>query len=149
MGWWVGLILKLLSMQRMYDIFIIPTIFYKEVVMKFLPVLISAIFLSGCATIISGDTKTVTFNSSPEGADVYIDGAIIGKTPVSIVLEKNKKDVVMLKKEGYQAVTRDLTKSYDPITMLSIFWDLSTTDFLSGAAMEYAPKSYYIELREK
>jgi len=149
MGWWVGLILKLLSMQRMYDIFIIPTIFYKEVVMKFLPVLISAIFLSGCATIISGDTETVTFNSSPEGADVYIDGAIIGKTPVSIVLEKNKKDVVMLKKEGYQAVTRDLTKSYDPITMLSIFWDLSTTDFLSGAAMEYAPKSYYIELREK
>ena len=78
MGWWVGLILKLLSMQRMYDIFIIPTIFYKEVVMKFLPVLISAIFLSGCATIISGDTETVTFNSSPEGADVYIDGAIIG-----------------------------------------------------------------------
>ena len=149
MGWWVGLILKLLSMQRMYDIFIIPTIFYKEVVMKFLPVLISAIFLSGCATIISGDTETVTFNSSPEGADVYIDGAIIGKTPVSIVLEKNKKDVVMFKKEGYQAVTRDLTKSYDPITMLSIFWDLSTTDFLSGAAMEYAPKSYYIELREK
>ena len=149
MGWWVGLILKLLSMQRMYDIFIIPTIFYKEVVMKFLPVLISAIFLSGCATIISGDTETVTFNSSPEGADVYIDGAIIGKTPVSIVLEKNKKDVVMFKKEGYQAVTRDLTKSYDPITMLSFFWDLSTTDFLSGAAMEYAPKSYYIELREK
>lgn len=133
----------------MYDIFIIPTIFYKEVVMKFLPVLISAIFLSGCATIISGDTETVTFNSSPEGADVYIDGAIIGKTPVSIVLEKNKKDVVMFKKEGYQAVTRDLTKSYDPITMLSFFWDLSTTDFLSGAAMEYAPKSYYIELREK
>ena len=133
----------------MYDIFIIPTIFYKEVVMKFLPVLISAIFLSGCATIISGDTETVTFNSSPEGADVYIDGAIIGKTPVSIVLEKNKKDVVMLKKEGYQAVTIDLTNSYDPITMLSIFWDLSTTDFLSGAAMEYAPKSYYIELREK
>lgn len=117
--------------------------------MKFLPVLISAIFLSGCATIISGDTETVTFNSSPEGADVYIDGAIIGKTPVSIVLGKNKKDVVMFKKEGYQAVTRDLTKSYDPITMLSIFWDLSTTDFLSGAAMEYAPKSYYIELREK
>ena len=55
----------------------------------------------------------------------------------------------MFKKEGYQAVTRELTKSYDPITMGSIFWDLSITDFLSGAAMEYAPKSYYIELREK
>jgi len=117
--------------------------------MKLLPVLILAMFLSGCATIISGDTETVTFNSSPEGADVYIDGSIVGKTPLSIVLEKNKKDVVMLKKEGYQSVTRDLTKSYDSITMLSIFWDLSTTDFLTGAAMEYAPKSYYIELREK
>jgi len=117
--------------------------------MKFLPVLISAIFLSGCATIISGDTEAVTFNSSPEGADVYIDGALVGRTPISMVLKKNKKDVAMFKKDGYQVVTRELTKSYDPVTMGSIFWDLSITDFLSGAAMEYEPKSYYIELREK
>jgi len=54
----------------------------------------------------------------------------------------------MFKKEGYQTVSRDLSKSYDPVTIISVFWDLSTTDFLTGAAMEYDPKSYFIELKK-
>jgi hypothetical protein len=104
--------------------------------------------LSGCATIMSGDTEAITFDSSPSGADVFIDGGYVGTTPMTIRLRKSKKDTVMLKKEGYKTVSRDLSKSYDPVALISIVWDLSTTDFLTGAAMEYDPKSYYIELRK-
>lgn len=103
---------------------------------------------SGCATIMSGDTEAVTFDSSPSGADVFIDGGYVGTTPMTIRLRKSKKDTVMFKKEGYQTVSRDLSKSYDPVTIISVFWDLSTTDFLTGAAMEYDPKSYFIELKK-
>ena len=105
-------------------------------------------FLSGFATIISGDVDSVTFDSSPTDAEVYIDGSYVGVTPLTIRLEKNEKDVVMFKKDGYRAVTRDLSKSYDMVTMLNIIWDLSTTDFLTGAAFEYDPKSFYIELQK-
>lgn len=54
----------------------------------------------------------------------------------------------MFKLGGYQTITRGLSKSYDPIKILSLPWDLSTTDFLTCAAMEYDPKSYFIELKK-
>jgi len=105
-----------------------------------------SLMASGCATVISGTTQTLTFNSEPSGAEVYLDGARVGTTPVSLSVKKNKKDSVMIQKEGYKAVSRDITKSYDPVTILSIFWDYSTTDMISGAAFEYEPNSYFVEL---
>ena len=117
----------------------------------FLTLVTSAVLLlalTGCATLISGTNQTLTFNSEPSGAEVYLDGALIGMTPVSLSVKKNKKDAFLIKKEGYKAVSRDITKSYDPVTVLSIFWDLSTTDMISGAAFEYEPNSYFIQLQE-
>jgi hypothetical protein len=67
---------------------------------------------------------------------------------MTIRLRNNKKDFVMFKLGGYQTITRGLSKSYDPIKILSLPWDFSTTDFLTGAAMEYDPKSYFIELKK-
>ncbi|MBF0471855.1 MAG: PEGA domain-containing protein [Gammaproteobacteria bacterium] len=105
--------------------------------------------LTGCATIISGTNEGVTFNSSPEGASVYIDGQIVGTTPLTVPLPKMKKKSVMVKKDGYEVITRDLGKQMDPVAIGNIIWDLSTTDFISGALMEYEPKSYYFELEKK
>ncbi|PLA75022.1 PEGA domain-containing protein [Hydrogenovibrio sp. SC-1] len=105
------------------------------------------LFLSGCATIISGTGQSVTFDSSPQGAEVYIDGAQVGSTPMTLKIEKSKKDTVMIKKEGYKTLSRDLTKSFDSVALLNVFWDLSTTDFITGAAMEYEPNSYFFELQ--
>jgi uncharacterized protein YceK len=107
---------------------------------------LASLTISGCATVISGTTQTLTFNSEPTGAEVYLDGARIGSTPFSLSVKKNEKDTVMIQKEGYKTVTRDITKSYDPVTLLSIFWDYSTTDMISGAAFEYEPNSYFVEL---
>ena len=107
---------------------------------------LASLTISGCATVISGTTQTLTFNSEPSGAEVYLDGARIGSTPVSLSVKKNEKDTVMIQKEGYKTITRDITKSYDPVTILSVFWDYSTTDMISGAAFEYEPNSYFVEL---
>jgi cell division protein FtsL len=51
---------------------------------------VAILVLSGCASIISGTNKTLTFNSDIEGVNVYIDGALIGKTPISASFKKNK-----------------------------------------------------------
>lgn len=106
----------------------------------------ATLLLTGCATIISGTNQTLTFNSNVEDVNVYVDGALIGKTPVSASFKKNKAQTVMFTKEGYLAVTRDITKSFDPVALVNIIWDLSTTDFITGAVYEYAPNAIYVEM---
>ncbi|ETX11366.1 hypothetical protein MUS1_11270 [Marinomonas ushuaiensis DSM 15871] len=109
----------------------------------------TTLILTGCATVISGTSQTLTFNSDVEDVDVYVDGALIGRTPVSASFKKNKAQTVMFRKEGYKAVTREITKSFDKVALLSIFWDYSTTDLITGAVYEYAPNAIYVEMPKK
>ncbi len=88
------------------------------------------------------------FISEPEGAQILIDGNLRGRTPMSISLEKNEYEHVVIKKEGYESTTMNLTTSYDPVTLLNIFWDLSTTDLLTGNAFEYSPDMYSVQLKK-
>ena len=106
-----------------------------------------ATLLSGCATIMSGTTQAITIDSQPQGAEVSIDGAYVGVTPLTIKIAKSKKETITIKKDGFRTVSRDMTKNFDPVGIINIFWDLSTTDFITGAAMEYEPNSYFFELQ--
>jgi uncharacterized protein YceK len=105
--------------------------------------------LSGCATIFKGSSQSVSFNSEPEGADIIIDGMSMGQTPATLSLKKNKYKNVMFKKDGYSTQTMALDTSYDAIALLNVFWDLSTTDLITGNAYEYAPNTYFARLRKK
>lgn len=107
-----------------------------------------SILLTSCAGIIHGTDQTVTFTSEPSGATVLIDGMSRGKTPLSVKLKKNAYDTVMIKMDGYRAITRPLNKQYDSIALLNVFWDLSTTDMITGAAYEYEPNTYHFELEK-
>jgi hypothetical protein len=55
----------------------------------------------------------------------------------------------MFKKDGYSTQTMALDTSYDAIALLNVFWDLSTTDLITGNAYEYAPNTYFARLRKK
>ncbi|MGJ8692484.1 MAG: PEGA domain-containing protein [Thalassotalea sp.] len=110
---------------------------------------LTILFLTGCATVISGTNQPVTFDSVPQGAAILIDGARVGVTPLTIVLKKSAKSTVMIKMDGYQTVTRDITKSFDGVGVLNIFWDLSTTDAITGAWQKYEPNAYFFELQAK
>lgn len=110
---------------------------------------LSSLLLTGCATVLSGTNQTLTFNSDVDDVKVYVDGALIGETPVSASFKKNKVQSVLFKKEGYEPVTREVTKAYDPVTLISFFWDFSTTDLVTGAAFEYAPNAIFVEMPKK
>jgi hypothetical protein len=72
---------------------------------------IAVILLSGCSSIVSGTSQTLTINTSPEGADCAVvrEGRVIGRvspTPSSIVVQKTKHDItVECTKAGYQKAT--------------------------------------------
>jgi len=108
----------------------------------------AAMISGGCASILKGTSQTLTFQSEPDNAQVLIDGKPIGVTPLSVSYKKNAAQTVMIKKDGYRTQTMPLEKKYDGVALLNIFWDLSTTDFITGAAYEYVPNTYYFILKE-
>jgi hypothetical protein len=119
----------------------------KKIILSAL-VMISTLF--GSATIFKGTSQAITINSEPKGARVYVDGQLRGITPMSFTMNKSlSTHEIRVHKDGYKDVVRVLEKKYDPVAIANIIWDLSTTDMLSGAAFEYSPNHYMIQLEKK
>ena len=115
-----------------------------------LGLVVTASLSYGSATIFKGTNQAITIDSQPEGAKVYVDGQLRGRTPLSISMKKSlSTHTFRVVKKGYASVTRTLDKSYDPVALANIIWDLSTTDMLTGAAFEYSPNNYMVELEKK
>jgi hypothetical protein len=66
---------------------------------------------TGCATLIKSKSETVTLQSNPGDADVYIDGAPRGRTPLTLQLQPNKEYTVVFKKPGFADQAVVLTSS--------------------------------------
>lgn len=108
--------------------------------------LLGAVVLPGCSSILSGTSDTISFDSNPPGADCQLvrDGNIIGnvKTPGAVVVQKTKDDIhVTCKKAGYQEATGHLTSEIQAETWGNIIlgggigWAI---DSASGADNDYA-----------
>lgn len=113
---------------------------------------LSALWLTGCASIVDGNSQSVSFASNPEGATVYLNGAAIGKTPMSISAKRRGgPQPLRFTKEGHQDVEIQLISGVNPWffgNVLSGGLLGSTTDGLSGAAFRYDPGSYMVTLPE-
>jgi len=120
----------------------------KRIIIR-LSIISALIFCTSCATVISGTKQSITFESSPSGAAVYLDGERVGVTPFTDKLKKNKYSSFRVELDGYETVSRTLGKDVDLVALLSIFWDLGTTDLATGSAWKYDRNSYYIELQKK
>jgi hypothetical protein len=123
--------------------------------------LAAACALSGCATIVSGPRQTVKIDSIPQGATVttavqYGRGkklALIkkheeGVTPINVVITR-KDGAVLLEKEGYKPVRVPLKRGSNPWVLGDVLMTslISTSiDTSTGAAMEYDPDEYVVEL---
>ncbi len=105
--------------------------------------------ISGCASIVTGTDQTLTFNSEPDGATVTVAGRVVGKTPLSVQIDKGKNQSLTFEKEGYKTYTTQLST-----TTNAWFWGNiviggllgSTTDGASGAINEFSPDQYFITL---
>ncbi len=106
------------------------------------------LLLTGCATVFKGTDQVLTITSDPDGATVRIDGKPVGVTPLSTKVKKNSADSIMVEKDGFRTETMPLDKKFDGVTLLSIFWDLGTTDFVTGAAYEYQPSTYHFKMKK-
>jgi len=56
---------------------------------------------TSCATLEKGTHESVDFTSNPSGADVHVNGNLMGTTPVTLKLESKETYRIDFKKNGY------------------------------------------------
>lgn len=108
-----------------------------------------ASWITSCATVVGGTSQTVSIDSNVKGADVVVNGAMVGQTPFAGSISRGKSTSVTIRKEGYRSKTVILNTEVEPI-----FWGNiivggvfgSTTDLASEAMYKYTPASITIEL---
>ena len=78
-------------------------------------IVFTAFVFTSCATILSGTSDEITFNSDPGGASIMLDGLKLGKTPATVSIKRpgfgNKE--ITLKLDGYEDRTFMLQKEFN------------------------------------
>jgi len=109
------------------------------------------LFMTSCATIFTGTRDSITFNSTPSGATIYIDGVEQCKTPCTLDVKRSFDDtVVEFRLDGYETRLITLSNEFNLVSILNlgslVGWGI---DFLTGAIMKYDRRAYDITLDKK
>jgi len=92
---------------------------------KALALLLTATLFTGCATLFSSGTNTMALQSDTPGADVYINGNLRGKTPLTLELDNAKPVTVTFKQAGKQDQTVEVgTKVRGGMVVLDVLGGL-------------------------
>ena len=114
--------------------------------------MLTALLISGCATLFSSTTQVVKFESYPSGAELYIDGNLVGKTPIEVEIKKETfhNYTYQFRLEGYVTFQQRLIKELNKTALFNtVMWPSWATDALTGAMIEFSPANYYVELKPR
>jgi hypothetical protein len=109
----------------------------------------AALMLSSCATVLTGTSDDITFNSTPGGAKIMIDGLEVGQTPavVSVKRPGNKTTKVTLQMKGYEDRSFALSSKFNMMACCNtgnlLFWAI---DFVTGSLFKYDKTNYKMDL---
>ena len=97
-----------------------------------------AVALSGCATILSGTSQSITVHSDPQGAQARI-GHEAGRTPVTLTVPKGKEFNLEVTVDRNKRIF-PLRKTFDTVGILNVFFFPGfIVDAVTGAMMKYEP----------
>ena len=108
--------------------------------------------LTGCATMLSGSSQNINVDSNVRGANVYINGVNVGKTPFSGQIERKSSMELKVSKKGYRSRTLLLNTEIEGTFWVNIFSMGvfgSTTDAASGSMWKISPNTYNVDLEKK
>lgn len=122
-------------------------------ILHLISIFILAATLAGCATVLTGTTQRVTIDSTPQGADIIIDGYMMGTTPARLRLDRDVNAIIdggkdiRLELDGYYADGYFLDADIEPTTILNVLFPFGfALDAVSGAIMKYDSEYYNISL---
>jgi hypothetical protein len=107
---------------------------------------------SSCAMMTNEKTDKISINSSPQGAQIIIDGKYHGVTPATLNIEA-KNYLVTLNKEGYGSTELQLESWVSSKTgacmadaMMSILIVPMYSFYYSGYCTTFKEKEYYVTI---
>ncbi|UCC73941.1 MAG: PEGA domain-containing protein [Gemmatimonadota bacterium] len=112
---------------------------------------LAAVVLMGCATIFGPGPDDVGFGSEPEGAEVIVNGELMGHTPVTLKLRPEKTYVVTFRRDGYEPATVMLTTHVQPgWVVLDIFAGVVgvAIDSATGKWKTFDDRQQFVVLQE-
>lgn len=113
------------------------------------PLVVALLLSSGCATLFADSADQIRITSSPEGAQVLMDGMPVGHTPVTLTVDRDTfaTHYITLRAPNYRSLRFPLQHSLETVALLNLSSVLSWgIDALSGNMLEYAPSSYFFDL---
>lgn len=121
---------------------------------KTLLLALSAIVLSGCATIFTGSKKKVTFDANiRQPATITIDGYKYNDItfPYTVKIKGGfNETLVQAESEGYEKTQIVIDKTFNAVSVINLFdvlgWGI---DAASGAMMKPEYKFYEFEFKKK
>ena len=113
--------------------------------------IVAALVFQSCATVFTGTSDYISFNSNPAGATVLIDGIELCKTPCREKVRRNiQPQDVEFKLDGYTTRVITLDQEFNIISVINlgnlIGWGV---DAITGAMMKYGRNSYDVTLERK
>lgn len=113
-------------------------------------VVVTALALSGCATVVNGRTEPLGLSSNPAGAEVSIDnGTMKVMTPTSVELKRDENHTFVFHKDGYQDTSATVTSG----TSGWVWGNLlaggiigGVVDFATGAAYKFSDDTLSVNL---
>jgi len=103
----------------------------------------------GCGSIIHGTSQDINISSSPDEAEVWIDGARMGTTPTKVNLKRKGDYLVTVKKEGYKEATVKIEGSTSAWIIGNIVFGGIIgcgVDFITGGAYDLKPERVDINM---
>ncbi|MBI4947683.1 MAG: PEGA domain-containing protein [Bacteroidetes bacterium] len=106
-------------------------------ILFFTPILV-LFTLQSCVTMFGKQETIVHINSTPPGAEVYLNGVKMGVTPANIPVRRQKGDVrVTLKNEGGDSKSFPIKYAISPYILFNAY-----NGFLIGIAVDYITGAY-------
>ncbi len=104
-------------------------------------IVIVCLFISSCATILTGTKQNIIITSNPPNASVELNGKVVGTTPLDLKLKKSlfKTQIIRLQKDNYYNEIFEITKKLQPLTLLNFFYTglPLLIDMATGSCIRY------------
>lgn len=109
-------------------------------------------FLSGCATVL-GNSADIEIKSTPQGAEVWLDGVVVGHTPTVINVPGDSSPYLVIKSPGFKPVSLPLKVGRNSATYANALWGplygiANSIDTLSGNIASIEDGSFDIILEK-
>jgi len=119
----------------------------------FIILVFASTLLSSCATLLSGTSDRITFESEPPGAEVYVDGTNVGKTNSTIEVKRKyvSQRKIEYRLDNYEILNFEIKQKIDGKYWLNVLVGAVPmfVDIATGAALKPKETSVKKSLTQK